>query len=209
MAWVDERIAGAMIAPAPPGTGPALVRYAGGRRALTEQISGMSGPPKKSAYDSPEAWKVASTRWRTASRRAQRADDAGKAGKQVRGQSKGVRLSSAESRRVRGAATRRKLDVIERRGFRVRFTATVAVKSPTAGRANDVRLRTMPAGGPGALITSPEADEILDAIRDGDTVTAGGLLLDAFWEAYGMPEDTQILDVRALSIWPEGAAEPG
>lgn len=204
-----------------PSTGPALVRAAGGRHALAQQLSGMSGPPAKRGYDTstPQgaaAFKADQTRWRTASRRAQRYDDAGKEGKQTRGGSK-VILAPSQRERVEEGLRDRKLSKAIKRGLRVRLTIRLRVSSPSKGKQPD-RLREIPSGGPGVYIPPPEdadedeanSDDVLMAAESGNDAGAGSTLLQAVFEADGWglsADDVEVTEVVAVHIWPDGEDE--
>lgn len=193
-----------------PSSGADLVRYAGGRRALAEQLSGMSGPPAKGDYRTPDEWKSASTRWRTASRRAQRLDEEGRAGKQRRGTSKGADLTPAQKRRLRREATRRKREQMIERGMRARLYALVRTDTPKAGGSSNTRERTMPAyPSPGVLLDKAMVRDVLESLEEGETDAAADEFIPAFFESYGVdPETLEIEEVHWLKVWPEGEREP-
>lgn len=185
-----------------------LVEYAGGRASLTRELSGMSGPPKRSAYGSADAYKAASTRWRTAARRVQRSTAA--PGRQQRGQVKGLRLKPAESQRVKAAAIRQKWSDAVSNGVRARMRARVKVPTPGVGRRRrgpEYRDRTLPAGGPGTYISPDALIPALEAIDEDDTGRAAFEFQAAFEEAEGFPNFV-IEEVYELKIWPEGTPEP-
>ncbi len=192
-----------------PSTGPALIRYAGGRVALQRQLSGMSGPPARADFGGDEqAYQAARTRWRSAARRVQRWSDEGKEGKQTRGRRR-VALAAPERARVESAEVDRRWSRMIRRGLRARLTARVRVPSPIArGGGGDTRLREMPAGGPGVLIPAATVAAIMGALDERNEDEAAGRFLDAFWIAYGMPDDTEIVEVVRLKLWPDGDSEP-
>lgn len=202
---------GGIFDPGPvPSSGAELVKYAGGKAALTRQLSGMNGPPRRADYADPMAYKAASVKWRSASRRAQRADDSGKPGKQRRGVSK-TTLSPEQRGRVREAAEDRKLSQAVRRGMRARMKARLVAPSPNLRGRQDERTRTVPASGPGVLIPGDVVAEIMRDLEDGDDGRAAYLFMGAFFEAYGAPELMVEPDsgaVQWLVMWPDGEPEP-
>ena len=223
---MSNRDLGARLAPAlysvdVPAKGPELVKAAGGRHALAQQLSGMDGPPRRAAYDTstPQGaalYKADQTRWRTASRRAQRYDDAGKSGKQTRGGSKVV-LAPSQRERVEEGMRDRKLSLAIKRGLRVRLTVRMRVSSPSRAKQPD-RLREIPAGGPGVYIPPPDdagydeanSDDILMAAESGNDEGAGATLLQAVFESEGWglsADDVEVTEVVSVHIWPDGADE--
>lgn len=212
MADLGDRIGGALFDPGPVPSGSGLVGYAGGRRALVESLSGMDGPPSRRAYGGETAdWRAANNRWRSASRRAQRLDESGKAGKQRRN-TPAERLTPAQRGRLEERAAEAKIEDITRRGMRARLKVMMKVDSPNArGGGEPARIRTLPSGGPGVLIDAETTREILqDANERGDDVAADAFL-PAFWIAYGGGLDdleVEIEEVYWLKLWPNGTPEP-
>lgn len=190
-----------------PGAAPAhgrdLVEWMGGRRAAVQALSGMSGPPRRSAYESAEAYRADSIRWRTASRRVQRWTTA--AGERRGGQR--VVLSEAQRERAREAAVDANYSRAVRRGLRARLRARVEVSTPNPRGRHDARVRDLPSGGPGVLLAPEVVDRILAEVER-DEARAAGLFREAFFEAYGMPDDATFSEVLWLKLWPDGQAEP-
>ena len=209
MAELADLLPRALVAERPPRDPAELIGYAGGRRELVQALAGMDHSPRRREYPDEQAWKADYTKWRTAERRVQRMDTAGKEGKQLRGQKKGVHLTSVQSRRVRQAGTTRKVNAMRKRGARSRMKATITIKSPGARGREDTRLREMPAGGPGVLIGRQGVDSVLEALREGDSSLAAERFEEEFMTAYGMDPNTTIDDVEWLRIWPDGDREPG
>lgn len=202
---LEAALAPSFAAEPVPTEAAALVRYAGGRRELTRQLSGMDGPPPTSLRSrDPERYERERTRWRTASRRAQRWDTEGKEGKQRRAT---PQVAESEARTLRRVASERKRVAARHNGLRARLYARVRISSPKAKRGGDERDREMPAGGPGVYIDRDTVAEVLDALRD-DREAAAEDFLAAFWESYGMPPEAEIVAVYRLKIWPEGRREP-
>ena len=204
---IGDALEAALGEPEPvPSTGPALVRYAGGKAALTRQLSGMNASPRRGEYPTDEAYRAARTRWRSAARRAQRYAEGGPEGRQVRGRRR-IALGAAERERVRAANVDRRYARIVRAGLRARMRVKIAVPSPIARRGADRRVRDLPAGGPGVFLDPGEVDRIL-AELEADPDRAAGLFREAFFNAYGMPDDADIEEVIWLKVWPDGDAEP-
>lgn len=205
---LGDALAPALQAEPVPGNGAALVRYAGGRAALTRQLTGMDHAPRRAEYSTPEAHKAAQTKWQTAQRRVQRWDDEGKEGKQRRGAVKGPDLDRAQKTRLRRAANERKSRALQSRGLRARLKARVTIKSPGARGRSDTRLREMPQGGPGVYLDAETVRDIVEALREEGRETAAEDFLPAFLQSYGMPEEAEVTDVMWLKIWPDGSPEP-
>lgn len=207
----DELAAGLMQPGAIPTSGPELIRWAGGRDALTRQLSGLEHYPRKADYPgNPAALEADRRRWNSARRYVQRASDEGKAGKQRRGTTAaGRRLTPAQRSRMTAAKVQNNWRQMFRRGMRVRIKARVTVGTPTPGRKADTRTRELPAAGPAVLIPpGVELNGVLLNAAQGDSGQAAFDLQVAFAEAYGMPDDMQIDDVLELTVWPEGEPEP-
>lgn len=205
---LGDALAPALQAEPVPGNGAALVRYAGGRAALTRQLTGMDHAPRRAEYSTPEAHKAAQTKWQTAQRRVQRWDDEGKEGKQRRGAVKGPDLDRAQKTRLRRAANERKSRALQSRGLRARLRARVVVPSPHARGGGDSRMREMPQGGPGVYIAPEIVDDVMESLRENGRDAAAEDFLPWFLESYGMPEDAEVSDVMWLKIWPDGTREP-
>lgn len=207
-----DALAAGLEDPGPvPTSGPELVKFAGGRAELTRVLSGMNGPPRRADYADPAQYQAARTRWRTASRRAQRWDDEGKAGKQARGRSRPVALSEGQRERIREEAQDRRLLGLWKNGARVRLELLMRVPSPGPGKRQEPpRLRVLPAGGPGEWIPPGTLEPILATAAQGDDERAGMMLLEAFGEAYDFDllETAEIEEVVRVKIWPEGTREP-
>lgn len=191
-----------------PTSGPALVKFAGGRRALQEQMSGMSGPPAKRAYPDEAAWKAASIKWRSAGRQVQRWDEAGRAGKQRRGVNR-AHLAPGQEKRVRSNAIDRKWSAIVRRGLYARMLCRMHVDSPKLASSSE-RVREIPSGGPGVKIPGDVVADILGRLEDEGEGPAAAHFQEAFFESYGgMPaEEAMVDEVWWLKIWPVGTPEP-
>lgn len=207
---LENAIVPSLLAPAPvPASGRDLVKYAGGRRELAKQLSGMDGPPATSLRTrDPARYERERIAWRTASRRAQRWDDEGTPGKQRRGEVKPAELTDAQRHRLQREARARKRRALGERGMRARLFARVRVPSPKAKAGGDTRDREMPAGGPGVYIDPSTTLDIIDQADEHDEDAAAEDFMAAFWEAYGMPEGAEIEAVYWLKIWPEGTPEP-
>jgi hypothetical protein len=191
---LENSLGGALSAGPVPPDGAALVRYAGGRRALTEQLSGLPRPPRRGDYRDAERYETDARRWRSASQAALR-------------YSKGARtprIPREAQSRIRRAATAAKRAAIAQRGLRVRMYAEVTVGSP--GKRGDTRARVMPSGGPGVLIAADDAGELESLLR-ADPAEAAEMFAEEFFEDYGMPE-SHIGVVYWVKFWPEGSAEP-
>lgn len=184
-----------------PASGRAIVDYAGGRRALVEQLAGMDGPPRKRDYRSESDYQAARTKWRSASRRVQRWSTEGRQRRAA------PQLTPAEKGKIRRQATREKRRQIAARGLRARLRATVRVGSGFAKR-DDVRTRTMPSGGPGVFLDPGTVQDVLDELSEEGRDAAAEDFLGAFWEAYGMPDDAEVDEVSWLHVWPDGDPEP-
>jgi hypothetical protein len=189
----------------PPGTGPGVVRYAGGRLEAVRALSGMSGPPARKEFADAADYKRASMTWRSASRRVQRWE--APEGKQQRGRQK-VRIDGGERERLIDRGVSRRMGRW-RKGARCRVHARVVVRSPKAKGPTgpDARDRTMPSGGPGVFIGPDELAEILDEFGD-DEVASADLFREAFLESYGVDADMEFEVVYSITIWPAGTAEP-
>lgn len=183
-----------------PTTGPALVDWAGGRRAMVREISGMAGPPRKGDFaGNPEGYRAANLRWRSASRRVQRWDDGTRAPK----------LAPDERAAVRQAAADAKRRDLFRNGARMRIHARVRIDSPKKRGRPDTRTRWMPAAGLGVFIPPEAIIDTSEALEDGEPDRASFDLLSAFGESYGLSSDVwELEEVLELKIWPEGEAEP-
>lgn len=196
---LGEDLAAAIADPGDvPRDGRALVRYAGGRRALVEQLTGLDGPPKRSAYPDDAQYAAARTRWRTATQRVRRYDEG------LRQHAE--RLQPAQRRRVRAGARREKRTRLASTPMRARIRAVVVVPSP--GGRDDRRERDLPSGGPGVLLPVSASREVFSEARAGDDAAAGEAFLPAFFESYGFPESGQIAEVRWVRVWPDGTPEP-
>lgn len=212
MADLGDRIGGALFEPGPVPSGGALVGYAGGRRALTEALSGMDGPPRPGDFGGRDTddFRAANNRWRSASRRAQRADEAGAPGKQRR-RTPAERLTPAQRGRLEERAAAAKVEEISSRGMRARMKVRMSVDTPNARGRGAVRTRVMPSGGPGVLIDAATTREILEDARERGDEVAADLFRPAFFIAYGGGlEDLplEIEDVIWLKVWPNGEPEP-
>lgn len=193
---LEDVLGGALNAGPVPADGRRLVEYAGGRRALTEQLSGLPGPPRRGDYRDPERYETDARRWRSSSQAALR-------------YSKGARspkIAPAQKSRVRRAANAAKRATIQRRGLRTRLYARVRVDSP-GKRGGDERDRQMPSGGPGVYIGPSEVTEVLDDLGNQEIGDATEEFAAAFLASYGFP-DAEIVSVTRLKVWPEGTAEP-
>lgn len=65
----------------------------------------------------------------------------------------------------------------------------------------------MPSGGPGVLIPGPVVRTILAQLGP-DRAAAAEDFIEAFWEAYGMPESAEVVRVVWIKVWPDGTREP-
>lgn len=196
---LEGDLAIALMNPGPvPTDGRDLVRYAGGRRALTEQLSGMTGPPKRSEH-TPAGYAAASRRWTTAQRSVQR---------YARGE-RGPRLDPEKRERIRHGAAVRRPAAMARNGMRMRLRARTVVKSPTARRGVDQsRMRDLPATGNGVYIPPDKVQDIFEAIRQVGVEGGAKIWLSAFFDEYGMPAGTQVDGMEWVHVWENGADEP-
>lgn len=183
-----------------PESGPALVDYAGGRHALVQQVTGRDHAPRRSEFRDAEQFERARTEWRSASRNAQRWDKGRRPTREG--------LPSSTRGKIRREANKRHRAELARRGLRARLHARVRVPSPMSRRGGDERDRVMPAGGPGVYLDGGTVGEILEELADEGRDAAAEVFLGAFFEAYGMPEDAELVAVYSLKVWPEGTEEP-
>lgn len=224
MASLEEVLSLALEAPDPPVSGQELVDYVGGRRELTELLSGMDGPPDpkdfrapgaraRDGFSSPEAeaeYKALSMRWRTAARKAQRADTEGREGKQRRGVSGRGFLTPEQRFRLWQAGSDRRLAAFREHGALARMIAAVRVDT-TSARAHGAkaRLKSMPSGGPAVEISAEEMSEVINLVRQEGIGEAAAAFTNAFMESYGWtPDDFEIEDVVGFKLWPANEDEP-
>lgn len=200
MASLAALLPGALVAQAPPGDGPGVVAYVGGREALYRALSGLERAPRRTDYSDYALYRADYTRWRSAQRRAQRADPAGREGKQRRSSTR-FTMTPEQSLRVRAAATDRRARLFRRSGGRARMRCRYQV-------SQTVQSGTVPSGGPGALLGSAVMREVLDAVHAGDDESAAAIFEPAFWEAYELPA-ARLVDVTWVRVWPPGDPEPG
>lgn len=205
--WDDGKVSTAINTPAPPPRdGPAFVRWAGGRRQVAELLSGMSGPPRKADYADDGSYQAARTRWRTASRRAQRMDDEGKPGKQRRG---APRLTPVARERVDELERDRRFARFVLNGARVRLTVTVRINTPDPRKPDETRTREIPSGGPGELVPAEEVADVLGLLESRDPSDAELALVDyVLVEYFGEGIDAEVEDVISVKVWPDGDPEP-
>ena len=182
-----------------PDSGPALVRYAGGRAALVRELTGMDRAPRRSEYRDAEAFGAARTRWRSAQRNAQRWDRGRWPSRET--------LSPPVKGRLRRRANVERRRELASRGLRARFFARVRVASPGPGR-DDSRMRTMPSGGPGVYLAPAVVEDVLATIAEEGRDAGAEDFLGAFFEAYGFDADVEVDDVQWLKVWPAGEPEP-
>lgn len=215
MADVLQLLADAMEAPAVPSDPDDLVEYAGGKRALTQALSGLDHSPRRKEYPDgargDAAYKRDYTKWRTASRRAQRGTGEGREGKQRRGTKEGSRLTEEQKRTLRERATERKVDEITKNGLRARMYAKMRRGSP-GKKGEPARWREIPAGGPGVFISASDADDILaEILLEGNEEAAAEFFTQDILANYfgqGAEDQWEVEEVQWLKIWPEGEPEP-
>lgn len=191
-----------------PGSTRALIGAVGDREAV-RVLAGMSGPPRRAAFDDPNEYRAANTRWRSASRRVQRAREVKpKGGQQTRAGA--GRLTPDQRDRWKSTAEDRRLSRFVSAGARIRITARVRTSTPDPRKPNETRTRTMPAGGPGVFVPPEEMDAVIGAAERGDDAEAQGRLLDAFADGYGVdPGLFEFEEIVSVSVWPENTREPG
>lgn len=205
MADLGDLLAPAIVAPPVPGTGPELVKYAGGRRALAQQLSGLEGPPgpRRKWTGTDAAYDEALKTWRSAYQSARRYDtEAGQ-------RRLAPKLSPARKGVIRRQATIRKAGLLRRRGARARMKARVRIDTPKARGGFDERDKTMPPEGDpvGVYIEPKDIGAVIDMLQRGNTTDAGERFGKDFLAAYGMPTRAYIVHVYWLRIWAEGQAE--
>lgn len=188
-----------------PSTGPELVRYAGGRERLVQELTGLPRRPRRSEYTSQGDFEAERRRWTSTQRRVQRW--AAPEGKQRRGLVKLPPLPPPVLRRLQRDANARKVEAATARGVRVRMLATILVPSPNARSGGDQRTRWVPAlGTPGAYLSPASVRSVVD---EHELEARAEEFSAEFIAAYeGFPEYAEILSVDELKIWPEGTAEP-
>lgn len=182
-----------------PDSGPALVRYAGGRAALVRELTGMDRAPRRGEYPDAAAFDAARTKWRSAQRNAQRWDK----GRRPTRKS----LTPPVKGRLRRKANVERRRELAARGLRARLYARVRVSTPGFDR-DDVRDRVMPASGPGQYLAPAVVEDVLTAIAEEGRDAAAEDFLEAFLDAYGFDADVEIESVKRLKVWAEGETEP-
>jgi hypothetical protein len=186
------------VQPGPIPTDPAeLVTYAGGARALTQQLSGLDHTPRRAEYAGTtrgqERFEADRRAWRSAARRVQRLPGR---------QSVGAMSTAQRRRTIAGARDQRKRQAA-RRGMRVRMVGMVSIVS--AGKPTDERARTMPAAAtPGVLIP---ADIVERALQSEDSAELLAYFFSDANGAYNIGDLDPEVEFSSVHFWEDGEPE--